>query len=187
MTRRYLWSTLDPDWLRRQYHDKGYSMRRIAEVAGVSTQTVLTAMIRSGIQRRPVGGKRQFVVDADWLRHQYHDQGKTLRQIAEDAPMGYCTVRAAMIEHSIPLRHRGGTRYIELDADQLREWYEVDRLSTYEIAARLGLTATKIRKEMIRHDIPRRGVGRQPKEICGPSCPHRMTCLEQGCKVKWTD
>lgn len=101
--------------------------------------------------------------DADWLRHEYVELGRTLTDIARDVG---CTRQAVgLAVQAFGLREwRVPDPIAQLrDVDWLRARYVEDRLTIAQIATVVGCTAPPVREALIRAGIERRrGSGGRP-------------------------
>lgn len=96
----------DPDRLRTLYWDDELSLREIADKYGVSKRTILTHFQKHNIDRRPPNPTpaKQVYRDADWLRREYQDNGRTLRELANECGVDKDTIRRWLARHEIPIR-----------------------------------------------------------------------------------
>lgn len=104
----------DQDWLRREYEQRGRSLRDIALELDCAPVTVRDALKRVGIASRPSGTTRPIpqLHDAAWLRAQ-HAAGHTQAEIATELGCAVSSVgRALEREAGIVSRRkwRGPTR-----------------------------------------------------------------------------
>ncbi len=126
----------DEEWLREQYWGKGKSSTEIAEFCNVSSTTIIDWMKNLDIDRRSSGktnaikqNKGKKYNDKQWLKKQYWENKKNLREIAEELDVHPETIRRAMKKQNIdrrtskenqPLRAKGRKYSNE---DWLREQY----------------------------------------------------------------
>lgn len=105
-------SALPIERLRDLYEEQGLSVARIAELAGVSKQTVTRLADDYGIARRGILQSRTIhtrSVDRDWLWKEYVEDRRSLESIARDSGMSATTLRRQAGKLGIPLRARGGS------------------------------------------------------------------------------
>jgi hypothetical protein len=108
--------------------------------------------------------------DKQWLNKVYHDERKTLKEVAAIVGCGLETVRTALIAHNVP-RHaiceiyRGFDSKVSKERLDNGEWlnqkYWVEKLSIQDIAKIAVCSKGKVRMAMIKHDITRRGFGKK--------------------------
>lgn len=90
---------------------RGFSIRHIADYAGVSYATARNRLIEARvITRAPRGGRRDgvFELGHDELVRLYHGQGLAIRDIASMFDVSLGTVRTRLVHHGIPRRRPGG-------------------------------------------------------------------------------
>ncbi|TKX61042.1 helix-turn-helix domain-containing protein, partial [Halorubrum sp. SP9] len=87
----------DKEWLSEKFHSEGLSYSEIAEVCGVSKQTIYNTAKKLGLDAK---GERPYQ-DADWLREEYHYKGKTLGKIADECGVSEATIIKWKKEHNI--------------------------------------------------------------------------------------
>jgi hypothetical protein len=159
---------LEPDWLRQQYIDLGRSVKAIAEEVGVSPHTVRYRLLRNGIPLRQRGPTDHHVYaqlkDADWLRHQYVDLGRSTEDLAAELGCVRETVRYHLRKYGIPQRASwpgktsNASKFPQLhDEAWLRERYVDQQLSAEAIAAEVGCSAPTVLYHLREFNIPRRG------------------------------
>ena len=169
----------DEQWLREQYCEQQKATRQIADELGLAKTTVLNWMGNHGIERRSppeshTDGDIESLKDEEWLRKQYHHKHKTMCEIADELDLGATTVGRAMKKHEI---ERRGMSEARTDGDVeplkneewLRERYCEQRKSTYQIANKLDLSQTTVRKWLDIHDIEIRSSVMHPDHL-----PHRV-------------
>lgn len=99
------------DWLRHQHVTLGRTSTAIGRDLGAHSSTVLDALERAGIPKRPGGGNIRFpqLRDETWLRQQYVVLGRTRTEIAQELGAVPRTVTRALKRHAIPIRARTST------------------------------------------------------------------------------
>lgn len=99
---------LDTDLLKSLYLEQKMTVREIAAITGVSSNTVLRRLRAVGVERRAQGPENhQQLKDAGWLRHQYEVLGKSSISIAGEIGASPRVVTEWMRQHGIPARARG--------------------------------------------------------------------------------
>lgn len=111
----------DPDVLRDLYHGRDMTLREIADECNVSTSTILHHMKRHGIERRgssehsdgghDISERAGEIMDADWLKQKYQDEGMSQSEIGDLIGVAQSTVGLYLQEHGIDARSRGQTSY----------------------------------------------------------------------------
>lgn len=166
-------------WLREQYCERGRTMEQIADEVGVSVYLVRKWMQEHEIDRRSpaesqVDGDLELLDDEEWLREQYYEREKTLKEIADEVGLSEKTVRNRMKRYDIERRSPVESRVdgdLELldDEEWLREQYCDKEKTTYEIADEVGLSRSVVTKRLKRHDIEIRSSIMHPDHL-----PHRV-------------
>lgn len=90
----------DKDWLSQKYLDEQLSMTQIGQLLGVSRHPVYRALKKFGIEARSHTSKYSQLNDKPWLLNQYNDQGKSVRQIAEEIGATAGAVQSALTHAS---------------------------------------------------------------------------------------
>lgn len=164
----------DEEWLREQYCNQRKTAQEVADEASVSMSTILKWMDRNDIDRRS-GAEAQTDADVqklqreDWLREEYHQQGKTTTEIADDLGVSQRTVWNWMERHDIERRSMAeiktdGDVSTLRDAEWLREQYWDEGRNSNDIADELGVKGTTILRWMERHGIERRDMSEAKAE-----------------------
>lgn len=105
------------------------------------------------------------LADESALRELYHEQGLTLRELADELGSNTGTVAKYLRKYGVQIRDVGGS---DPDAEYkqeswLREKYVEEGLNTYEMADAAGVTQSAIRHHMNKHEIERQAVGHNSK------------------------
>ena len=96
-------AALPPDRLRQLYEAEGQSLRGIGASVGVSRQTVVQLAHDYGIVITP-HGRGKYRIDPRWLREQYTEKKRSLREISAECGVSVgCIVNAAR-RARIPMR-----------------------------------------------------------------------------------
>jgi DNA-binding CsgD family transcriptional regulator len=99
--------------------------------------------------------------DSEWLRHHYHDLGKTLKEMAKEAGVAHRTISYHMDKNNIETRD-GGTRLSDSrlkDKEWCREQYIEKEKSMKEIARGSSASYTTVREYILSHGIEPRDAG----------------------------
>jgi len=157
----------DEVWLRKKYVDKGLSTYEIADQVGAARTTVCAWMRRHNIEfrspsQRVAEGDISPLTNEEWLREEYLIRGRSMYDIADDLGLSYSTVRSYLIEYEIEIRsssEAGSDGNIKplYNSDWLREQYENNCRSTYDIAEELNVSRNTVSSWLHRHDIETRG------------------------------
>lgn len=154
----------DGERLRREYKNKQKSQVEIAEELGVDSSTVDRWMKKHGIETRSyseaasTGGNIRKLRDEEWLREQYKNQRKSTLEIADELDVSASTVSRWIDKHGIEKRsqsERQSEGNIERlwNGEWLREQYENQQKTTYEIAEELNVGRTTVCDWLKRHGI----------------------------------
>jgi AraC-like DNA-binding protein len=171
----------DPAWLRREHHDLGKPLARLAAEVGCDRETIRRALDDAGVEFRSENPTYPLLDDAGWLRTEYEEHGRSLAEIAAAVGCTDTGVLLAMERHGIP--RRGLVVHEELrNRDWLRERYEVRRWPASYIARHRGCAESLVRDWLHRHDIlPRQSPrGRQVvyPQLGDPAWLHRQYAVE---------
>jgi HNH endonuclease len=193
----------DPDWLRQQYVDLDKSIKDIASEVGAKPSTVRYNLLRNGVPLRQSGPTDHHTYrrlkDADWLRHQYVDLGRSTEDLAAELGCVRETIRYHLRKYAIPQRESwvgktsNASQYPQLhDPDWLREQYQAQGRSVDDVAAEIGCSPASVSYHLREFNIPRqtRWPGGQCKakicQRCGkeftPSGPAAKFC-SQDCRA----
>lgn len=94
-------------WLRREYVEKGRTVGDIAEQFDMSRPGIAHWMDKYGIDRRGQREAQQsggLHTDESWLREQYHENERSLSDMAGEAGVTAATVLKYMRRYDIPRR-----------------------------------------------------------------------------------
>lgn len=131
-TKRYR----DPDWLREQYHEKQKTQSEIASDCGVSPSAIKKWMDKHGIETRSkseIGQKEGPHTDEEWLREQYHGQGRSLQDMADECGVTYPTIISWMDKYEIERRERSEWALHTPACHGWSEGYEFCRSRKHEV------------------------------------------------------
>ena len=97
----------DEEWLREQYLEQDKRIIDIAEICGCSDVTVLSWLDKHRIPtQRSVKDER--VRDAEWLKEQYSEKGRTVPEIAQELACSAQNLYTWFEKHGIETRNGGG-------------------------------------------------------------------------------
>lgn len=160
----------DEEHLRELYHGRGMTIQEIADVLDTSYPTVHKWLDKFDIERESFGEHQtpEILKDADWLRKQHHDLGRSMTDIAEEVGCSQSAVSGALERRGIEKRP---SRRVDDDSKQvlrskelLQTLYEDETLSAGRIADQLGCDYSTVWFWLDRHGIERRAV----EEYTGP-------------------
>lgn len=153
-------------YLREKYWDDEKTQEEIADEQDICRETVRRWMNKHGIERRSMSeavseGDIVYLKDEEWVREQYKDKGKTTMEISNELNVSASSVRKWMDEHGIERRSNAeclsdGNIKKLCDENWVREQYENQNKTTYEIADELDTTGSTVRRWMDKHGIERR-------------------------------
>lgn len=102
---------LDGEQLRRDY-EAGASLRDLARIARTDDGVIREALVAAGVVVRSQGriARWQDVLTGEFLRKNYVEEERSLKQIAQDVGCAYQTVLHAAHRHGIELRGAQSSR-----------------------------------------------------------------------------
>ena len=106
----------DREWLKEKYHDEVLTMSEIGDLCGVSRTTISDWLDRHGIDKRTQKETQRLKnsgkhTNRKWLAEQYHGEGRSLNDIADECDVDAVTVMNWMDRHDIP--RRNSTKHLE--------------------------------------------------------------------------
>lgn len=163
----------DREWLRQRYVDELRSLDEIAQETGASLTAVSRALKRHGIATRKAGESKTIrgtqmplrierLKDAEWLRHKYVVEGKSLGEIANEIGCSEPAVVRAARRYGIPMRkpgliREGRTRTDVIpqlrDTEWLRQEYIEKGRSPESIAVEIGCSTWTVTTMLSRWGI----------------------------------
>jgi AraC-like DNA-binding protein len=152
----------DANWLHEQYVEKGMSAPQIAEAIGCQGDAVRFAMRRHGIRTRAGGAKGLFarkhpiLRDGRWLRNEYVDKKRTVRDIAAEAGCSTALVLKALGRTGIDRRHNQVLIPELKSAEWLSRQYVDERRSAQSIADELGCSKHSVYRALKRNGMSAR-------------------------------
>lgn len=102
---------LDETRVRDAIEVRGLTLRQTAAELGVDRKTVGRRCRELGIDLDAPVRRRRWIVDRDWLHHQYLDMGRPLPDLAAEVGCSPANMARIAKEHGIPLRSRGGVSH----------------------------------------------------------------------------
>jgi len=161
----------DPEWLREQYLENECTLSEIADLVDVSRGTVRDRMKKHGIERRSQSeihsdGNIEPLRNEEWLREQYWEQNKTLREISDEVNLSPTAVRNWMDRHDIETRslsesHTDGNVDRLANKEWLRDQYRNQKKSPPEIADEIDVHAATVRSWIERHGIKKHSLSKR--------------------------
>jgi predicted DNA-binding protein YlxM (UPF0122 family) len=149
------------DEISRLYHDEGLTRAQIVERLGISSQSVSYHVKRGNLVLE------KETLDRDELTRLRLEERLSIVNIAKRL-----TTHAQRVSRELKRQGIFGQRYVRrpdpLDRGDLRRLYVDERLSVDEVAARMGVSAHKIRLDLGRAGIATRRYTAKP----GSSVPH---------------
>lgn len=123
---------ITPERMRQIYLIEGQSLKVISSMLGTSSYTVARLARDYGV---PItkGGRTSRSIDADWLREEYINKGRTLKDLSETLGVAPATVRRLMESHDIPLKW-----FSSRPAELLPDHSNVPELLLPAVATRAG-------------------------------------------------
>lgn len=91
-------------WLREKFHGEGLSYTEIANVCGVSKQTIYKSAKRVGLDTNRDTRYR----DHDWFYEEYIEKDKTLKEISNKCGVSRVTIQDWRKKHNIPKQYPTG-------------------------------------------------------------------------------
>jgi len=163
----------DPDWLRKQYVNKGKSGYQIADKCGVTSGTIYRWLRKFDIERQGPDrtpsvyedGSGRLYTDESWLRKQYIELKKSSPEIAADCDTANSVIYRWLEKFDIDRRGHGKAASLSHNGPPdeqytsetwLREQYLQERRSGTEIAAECDVSKQIIYKWLSRFSIQRR-------------------------------
>jgi len=152
---------LTKEFLSDEYVTNARSITSIAAQVGVSHPTVVNAMDRHGIERRPSRAARareiQAALTKQYLTEQYVRNGRRAADIADELDISSANVIAALQRHQIEVRSERGPRQTlasVLTAEYLERRYVRDGATLAQIGAEMNTTASTVLRYARQHGTP---------------------------------
>lgn len=123
-----------------------------------STKAIVVSLERLSINTKMTKIKYK---DPEWLHHQYHDLGKTMKEMSQVCGVAHRTIAYHMDKNNIETRD-GGSRLSDSrlkDEEWCREQYIEKEKSMREIAKESSSGYPTVRKYILSHGIEPRDVG----------------------------
>lgn len=150
----------DADWLRKEYVEKEHTTTKIADECDCSKDTVWNWLEKHDIESRSrLADKR--LKDAEWLRKQYIELGKSMKDIGEECGCSRSVIRKWLHRHNIESRVASPPADSRLaDESWMKAQYVEKGQSTGEIANVCDCSHSVVLDWMEKHGIETR----DPKE-----------------------
>lgn len=156
----------DKEWLRNQYIEREKSTYDIADELNVSDVIVSKWLRKNDIETRDsyqerAGEDIELLHDKEWLQNEYHENGKTLYDIAEICDCAPQTVRYWIHRHEMDTdsyseSFTDGDLERVQDEEWLRKQYHGKGLNQRQIAEIVGMSQAGVGKYMERLNIDTR-------------------------------
>lgn len=145
--------------------DNGLSEADIGDELGCSQATVHNWLERFKLDTDRI--KPEFPWhDESVLRRLYLDRKLTMAEVADELDCSRQAIEKWIHQYGIETRSRNPDPPDELrEEETLRELYQQDGLSTYEISEQFNCAPSAVFSWLKRHDIGTRSVGSQPGEL----------------------
>lgn len=147
--------------LRELYVEQGLSVLEVARRFGRSRDWVITRLDRFGLPRRGWQKKPRLALPASKLRQMWVDERRSLPEVAERFCVPADWVRAELARYGISRPRRSPSGLAPLTTKVLEDLYVRRRLTSTEIARRVGGSPARVISALERAGIPRRPPGRQ--------------------------
>lgn len=148
----------------KKSYQSGKTLAEIAQVAGVSVQTVSYALRKLGVtpgkRGRPPGrpGKKQPIENSKYARIlpkwiESYQNGASVNQIAGKYKLHPYSVQYALSRAGVNLR---GARRVRITEAMIREWTELYHkgMGSRAIARKYGVNETTVRRRLKRKGVP---------------------------------
>ncbi|RIS61321.1 TniQ family protein [Mycobacteroides abscessus] len=183
---------IDPAWLCVEYIEERRTLADIAAMIKVSPKTVAKLAHEYNIDIRRGRPGPRFNIDPAWLRRQYIEERRTLKDIAAMIGCSQATVNHYIARYGLPASRdsptpsalpphvirelRPNRRYPEIDPAWLRAEHHDKRRALTDIAVQLGIPHWILRSRakeygirVVRHGTPHPLAGRRPRPGGQPS------------------
>lgn len=155
-------TTEDTPWRNKQtlktlYVEQSLSAREVAQELDCGKKTVLTWLSKHDIPTRDSSRQKtlpECVDDPEWLREQYHVEGKSQQEVADYVGVSRSVISNRMRKHGIERDNvgRGATGPWQ-DKPTLYELYVEENLNIHEVAEKLDTGAPVIYTWLEKHGI----------------------------------
>lgn len=152
----------DKETLEELYYEKDLSLNDIADKFDISTTPIRAAMENHGIEFKTFGEHQtpNQLKDKDWLYHQNHELGKTIKKIAEELGVSTNAVHNAFNRHGLENKYSNqipdDAKSVLEDPDELERLYHGKGLSTIKIADKLSVNQSTVYNWLHNHGIETR-------------------------------
>jgi len=148
-------------------YEGGWTQSRLGELVGVDARTIGRWFINNGLSTRNKCPNELY--DKIWLYNEYHVDGKSVSEIAEEVKCSTTLVYNVIKKFSIPPKHPEHNKtYPELNN---KEWlftqYITLKRSTVDIANDIGCETSSVLRKIYKYGIESRGrsASRKGKEF----------------------
>ncbi|HUV19662.1 MAG TPA: hypothetical protein VMW33_14365 [Ilumatobacteraceae bacterium] len=160
---------LDRAWLEQVYSVDRLPVAQIAQLAGVGVVTINRRRAEYGIPIRPrlspatgrarprLNSDRPGGIDPGWLRVEYIQRHRTIREIAELAGVSVTTMHRAINVHGLTRSSVRRSRSALNDATWLRVRYIDEHATAGDIANELDVPMSTVRTALRRQGVRRGG------------------------------
>lgn len=129
----------------RLYEDEKWTFVAIATYFGIDPTVVRKLAAEYGIQVAPVSTRRRRVVNADWLRHEYTDNERTLNDIAQEAGIGTKRLSRTLKEIGVPVRRGPLIRpRVPVTEEWIRQEHVVNERTLTDMAQEAGISRKRL-------------------------------------------
>jgi DNA-binding CsgD family transcriptional regulator len=142
-------------------YEQGLSIRAVAAELGLHQRQVWRHLKRAGVARRP-RNSAGIVLSRPELERLYVRGGWSVAEVARLFEVQPEAVVRNLDRYGIPRR-----RDVPIDRAILKQLYVGDRLGIRPTAARLGVSQSKVRRDLAHHDLPIRRPGRPASQQPG--------------------
>lgn len=174
MAGEYPWR--DKELLKEKYHAEGKSMKTIANEWDTTPGTINRWTDRHDIETRDPADRSFHHInskehtDKDWLKRQYHEEEKSLSEIAEVTDVNRDTIYYWMNKHDIELRdrktesrkrsrlqratfsHSGQTYELAESYNRFRD--KPDNVLIHRLCAVAWFGLEEVKDKVVHHDVP---------------------------------
>jgi AraC-like DNA-binding protein len=131
--------------LTRLYEQDKWTFVAIATYFSVAPHLVRKLAAEYRIQVAPISTRRRRVVNADWLRHEYTDNERTLTDIAQEAGISTKRLSTTLKEMGVPVRRGPLTRpRVPITEEWIRQEHVVNERTLTDMAQEAGISTKRL-------------------------------------------